>query len=180
VCPLQRSQLLPSAAPSSNQTPDTGSIGRRYRPIPKCGLDTSPKSGAYPIPHAFKAELSPIPSSNCRALLLLERILGKACEAGMPGAEFTINWPVSWGTKDITSRVRINRNEERSAWNQPLFEAKRQRLYGMHGVAGRLVVSSSPVRGMRAHRMLRQFSEPTRIQACSGHGASDHCQLRAG
>src|SRR5579862_2299615 len=50
----------------------------------------------------------------------------------------------------------------------------------MPGVTERLVVSPPPVCGVRAHRLLRQFSEPACIQACGSDRAFDHCQLRAG
>jgi len=50
----------------------------------------------------------------------------------------------------------------------------------MPGVTERLVVSSPSVRGVWAHRLLRQFSEPACIQARSSDRASDHCQFRAG
>src|SRR5579862_4263829 len=64
---LQRSRLLPSAAPSSNQKQDNGSIGRRYRPIPKCGLTHISKKWCVPYPtFASKNGASPIPSSDCR------------------------------------------------------------------------------------------------------------------
>jgi len=138
------------------------------------------KKWRVPYTNCLQNRASPIPSSNCRAGLPLERIPRKACEARTPSAEFTIYWPGSWETEDITSRVRTNRNEEKSARNRPRFEAERQRVCRMPGVAGRLVVSPTPVRGVRAHRMLRQFSEPACIQACRGDGAFNYCQLRAG
>ena len=50
----------------------------------------------------------------------------------------------------------------------------------MPGVTERLVASSPSVCGVWAHRLLRQFPEPTCVQACGSNGALDHCQLRAG
>jgi hypothetical protein len=55
---------------------------------------------------------------------------------------------------------------------EPRIETERQ--------PGRLVVSPSPVRGVSAYRLLRQFSESACIKTCSGDRASGHCQLRAG
>jgi hypothetical protein len=78
------------------------------------------------------------------------------------------------------SRARINQNEKESARNQSCFKAKRQWMRRMPCVAQRLVAPSTQVRGVWAHRMLRQFSEPACIPACRGDGASDHRQLRAG
>jgi hypothetical protein len=82
---LQRSQLLPSAAPSSNQKQDSGSIGRRYRPIPKCGLDTSPKKWCVPYPTCLRNRGIANTIVQLQSRAALERILGKACEAGTPG-----------------------------------------------------------------------------------------------
>jgi len=50
----------------------------------------------------------------------------------------------------------------------------------MPGVTEGLVVSSPPMRGVWAHRLLRQLSKPACIQARGRDRASDHYQLRAG
>jgi hypothetical protein len=71
-------------------------------------------------------------------------------------------------------------DEKRPARNQPGFEAEWRWVCGMPGVTKRLVVSSPSMCGVWPHRLLRQFSESTCIQACGRNRASDHCQLRAG
>jgi hypothetical protein len=45
---------------------------------------------------------------------------------------------------------------------------------------GRMVVSSSPMRPMRPHRLLRQFTKSACVEALRRHGSSDHHELRAG
>jgi hypothetical protein len=72
------------------------------------------------------------------------------------------------------------KNEKGSPRNQHRFETKWRWVCGMPGVTERLVVSSPSVRGVWAHRLLRQFSESACIEACGSDRASDHCQLRAG
>ena len=97
----------------------------------------------------------------------------------MPGGKFAIQRPPSLETENVAPKARTNRNEEKPARNQPSFETERQRVCGMPGVAGRLVASSAPVCGVRAHRLLRQFPEPACIQARGGDWTSHHRQLRA-
>jgi hypothetical protein len=71
---MHRSQLLPSAASSSDQNRDCGSIGQRYRSGPKRGSNTSPENCSYFIPRASTSQPSSIPSSNCRSGPPPERI----------------------------------------------------------------------------------------------------------
>jgi hypothetical protein len=147
-----------------------------------CGLDTSAMSGAcYPIPRASNAAVSPIPSSNCRVGCRLKEFELSLRTVRPPSA--TLHSPTGQRVgrrKTSASEARTNRNEEKSARNQPCLEAEWQWVCGMPGVGGWLVVSSPPLCGVRAHRLLRQFSEPACIKACGGNGASDHRQLRAG
>src|SRR5580704_2725466 len=49
----------------------------------------------------------------------------------------------------------------------------------MHG-SGRMVVASSPIRRMRAHRLLRQFTKSACIETSRRYGSPDHHELRAG
>jgi hypothetical protein len=49
----------------------------------------------------------------------------------------------------------------------------------MHG-SGRMVVASSPMRRMRAHRLLRQFTKSACIETSRRYGSPDHHELRAG
>jgi hypothetical protein len=60
----------------------------------------------------------------------------------------------------------------------------RRWVCGMPGVTERLVVSSPPLCGVRAHRMLRQFSESAWIQACESPAKAaslwDRAAVRSG
>src|ERR1700735_4769761 len=76
-----------------------------------------------------------------------------------------------------TSKGKIE-NEEKSPWTQSRFETQWQRMCGMPGITERLLVSPPPVRGVRAHRLLRQFPESACVKACGGDRTSDHSQLR--
>ena len=49
----------------------------------------------------------------------------------------------------------------------------------MHG-SGPMVVASSPMRRMRAHRLLRQFTKSACIETSRRYGSPDHHGLRAG
>jgi hypothetical protein len=60
---------------------------------------------------------------------------------------------IAQGPSDMDG-LRKNRNEENATWNQSRLKTERQRMCGMSGVAGRLVVSSPSVCGVWAHRML--------------------------
>ena len=82
-----------------------------------------------------------------------------------------------FATEDTKGKSEMKKGPAR---NQPRFEAEWRWVCRMPSVTERLVVSSPPVCGVWAHRLLRQFSEPACVQACGDDGASDHCQLRAG
>ncbi len=72
---------------------------------------------------------------------------------------------------------RKTKNEKTSPRNQSHFQTQRPRMCRMPGIIGRLVGSSSPVCAVRAHRMLRQFSESACLKTCGPDGAFDHLQL---
>jgi hypothetical protein len=69
--------------------------------------------------------------------------------------------------------------EDREGRYQSGGQAERNGLRRMPG-RGQMVVSSAPMRAMRAHRLLRQLTKPACVKALRRHGSSGHHELRAG
>jgi hypothetical protein len=66
----------------------------------------------------------------------------------------------------VTQCQKGKANEEPS-WNESRVQAERSRLCGVP-CDGRMVAASAPMRRMRTHRLLRQFTEPTWLPSCRG------------